>query len=293
MNPIGLPQSGGADIELEGRDVSLTSLGRVLWPSASFTKGQMLDYYLRVAPALLPHLEGRPLTLGRFPGGVDAPGFAQTECRGRPAWRPVRAMRLRSGEERRFCLADDKASLAWLANQSAIELHTFLARGPRLEQATSVAFDLDPGRGRGLLDCCRVAVRLREVLDTSGLASYVKTTGSRGLHVLVPLGEPDGYDRTKSFARERAGQLTERHPKEVTAASLDSSRPGRVFIDWSRNDERQTLIAPYSLRSSELPRVSTPVAWEEIESAVNDEDHARLLFMPEEVLARVERHGDL
>ena len=282
-----------AGLELEGHRLSLTNLDRVLWPATDFTKGQMIDYYLRVAPALLPHLEGRPLTLGRFPAGVDRRGFAQTECRGHPPWMATRTVRLASGEKRRFCLVDGPASLAWVSNQSAVELHTFLARGPRLERPAAVAYDLDPGPGRGLLDCCRVALALREALAAYGLLAVVKASGSRGLHVLVPISETHGYDQTKAFARRVARQLAELKPDEVVADVRGSSRAGRVFVDWLRNDERQTLVAPYSLRSSDQPRVSAPVSWDEVEATIRKGDPDRLLLGPEQLIRRLERDGDL
>src|SRR4051794_7385435 len=213
-------------------DVALTSLDRVLWPRAGFTKGDMVGYYERVAPALLPHIADRALTLGRFPRGIDEPGFAQTECRGRPGWMATRAIRLRDGRVREYCVVNDARSLRWVANQSAIELHPFLARGEHHDEPTHVVFDLDPGPAAGTADCCRVALRLREVL---GLESFVKTSGSVGLHVLVPLNTPHAYDETKAFARDVAAGLAAEDPGRVTDR-VRADRAGRVLIDCLGND---------------------------------------------------------
>lgn len=257
----------------------LTSLDKVLWPETGFTKGDLVDYYRRVAPALLPHVAGRPLTLGRFPGGVDGPGFAQTECRGRPEWMATMPLRLRSGELREFCVVNDLPSLLWVANQNAIELHVFIWRGERPDEAPAVLFDLDPEPGSGLLDCCRVALRLRESLDALGLASLAKTTGSTGLHVHVPLGAGHGFDATRAFARELADRLRPDHPG--------------VAVDWRRNHPRMSAIAAYSLRAMDRPAAAAPVWWEEVEAALAAGEPEGLVLAPEAVVERVERLGDL
>jgi bifunctional non-homologous end joining protein LigD len=280
------------ELELEGRRVRLTNLDKVLWPEAGFTKREMIDYYLRVSPALLPHVAGHALTLGRFPDGVDGPGFAQTECRGRPTWMRAAALPLRRGEIRRYCLADGPASLAWIANQGAIELHAFAASVEQPERPTAVLFDLDPGPGAGLLDCCAVALRLRSELERQGLVSLPKTSGGFGLHVYVPLGRVHGWDETKAFARAVAGRLATEHPEQVTETARRSLRAGRVLIDWLQNDRTRTTAVAYSLRTMDVPRVSTPVGWEELEGAVRAGTARKLSFSPEDVLERLERLGD-
>jgi bifunctional non-homologous end joining protein LigD len=288
-------RSAGAEsaaVEIDGRRVALTSLTRVLWPASGFTKKDMIAYYRRVAPALLPHIERRPLTLGRFPAGVEGPGFAQTECRGRPEWLKVREIRIRSGEVRRYCVAGDVASLVWIANQSAIELHTFLSCGSRLDRPAAVAFDLDPGPGAGILDCCRVATWLRDALARISLEAWPKTSGSRGLHVLVPIAGRHTYSETKAFARAMAGKLATDKPARVTDSSR-AAREGRVLVDWLQNSRMRTTVAPYSLRSTDLPTVSTPVRWEEVEAALAGRSPEALVFSPDEVVRRIERHGDL
>jgi bifunctional non-homologous end joining protein LigD len=270
-------------------EVALTSLDRVLWPRAAFTKGDMVEYYDRVAPALLPHIAGRALTLGRFPGGVDARGFAQTECRGRPEWMATRPVRLRDGRIREHCVVSDARSLRWVANQSAIELHPFLSRGERLDLPTHLSLDLDPGPGAGILDCARVALRVRGMLAEMNLVSFVKTSGSLGLHVLVPLNAGHPYARTKPFARELAARLSAEDPARVTDRTPRSGRAGRVLVDWLGNDASRTTIAPYSLRAMDFPTASTPITWEEVERA--REPH-ELWFLAGDVLGRIESIGD-
>lgn len=267
---------------------ALSSLDRVLWPATGFTKGQMLDYYAGVAPALLPHLADRPLTLGRFPGGVDRPGFAQTECRGRPEWMETVAIRLRNGRVRRFCLARDLPSLLWIANLGTIELHVFLGRARALHQPTAVLFDLDPEPPAGLADAARVALLLRAWLAQRQLAAVVKSSGGDGLHVLVGLNCPHSYAQTRAFARRAARELAAEHPEVAAGATRRSERAGRVLIDWAQNSERRSFAAPYSLRAADVPSVSAPLRWEEVESGSDG-----LRFGPEQTLARVERLGDL
>jgi bifunctional non-homologous end joining protein LigD len=288
-------RGGGRELELDvdGRRVRLTSLDKVLWPRTGFTKGEMVDYYRRIAPALLPHLAGRPLTLGRFPDGVEGPGFAQTECRGRPDWLATRPLRLRSGETRRFCLVEDVAALLWVANLGTIELHPYLGAGPDGEQAVLALFDLDPGPFAGLLAAARVALRLRDSLAARGLTSFAKTSGASGLHVVVPLNEPYPYEAVSAFAARIAGALEAAHPGEVSQAARRSARAGRVLVDWRQNHPRRSTIAPYSLRSTPWPLVSAPVDWAEIEAAVAAAAPAALAFSPAAVLDRAERLGDL
>jgi bifunctional non-homologous end joining protein LigD len=267
------------EVDIAGRRLRLTSLDKVLWPATGFTKGEMIDYYRRVAPALVPHLAGRPLTLGRFPDGVDGPGFAQTECRGRPEWMRTAPLTLRSGEIRSYCVVDDEASLVWVANLGTIELHPYLARGETPEQPTLVALDIDPSPPGGLVDSCRASLRLRDALAEDGLAAFPKTSGAAGLHVYVPLNSPLGYDETRAFARGLAERLAGELPD------------GRARVDWRQNAPRRSTVAPYSLRAMDRPSVSTPVSWEEVEEVARDRREPA--FAPAEVLARVDRDGDL
>jgi bifunctional non-homologous end joining protein LigD len=271
---------------------ALTSLDRVLWPATGFTKGDMLAYYEAIAPVLLPHLAGRPLTLGRFPSGVEGPGFATTECRGRPGWVRTLAVPLRSGEVREQCVVDDLASLLWVANLGSIELHAFPARD-RLEEPAFVVLDLDPGPGTGLADCCRVALRLRAALGEAGLRGFAKTSGGLGLHVYVPLAVGHDFRESKAFARSLAARLAQERPQAVTDRRDRSARMGRVLVDWVPNGPRALTVTPYSLRAADLPAVSTPVSWGEVEEAGSSDHVERLHFGPAETLERTRTAGDL
>lgn len=292
MNLTALVEPGG-ELEVEGRRLTLSSLDKVLWPATGFTKGELLDYYARVAPALLPHLAGRALTLGRFPDGVEGRGFAQVECRGRPAWLRTRALRLRDATLRRYCVVGDLPSLLWVANLDTIELHPFLFRGTRASGPDAVVFDVDPGPGAGFAECCETGLRLREVLAAQGLAVFAKSSGSRGLHLYLPLGRPHGWQAAKRFARATAERLAAERPGAVTAAPTRASRVGKVFVDWLQNDPRRSTIAPYSLRATDRPAASTPLSWEEVEWSRSERDERLLDLAPAEVIARVERHADL
>ena len=288
-----LPDAGSAQLEIEGRRLRLSSLDKVMWPAAGFSKGRMVEYYLRAAPALVPHVAGRAMTLGRFPDGVERPGFAQTECRGRPDWMATHPLRLRTGEVRRYCGIRDAASLAWVANLGTVELHHFLAPADRPHHPGVVAFDLDPGEGAALSDCCRVALQLRVALEAAGLDGFAKTSGSRGLHVYVPVDASNSYDRTRAFARGLARRLATELPQLVTDAAARPARRGRVLVDWAQNHPRRSMVAAYSLRAADWPTVSTPVGWNEIAGAADSSDPAALVFLAGDVIDRLDRVGDL
>jgi bifunctional non-homologous end joining protein LigD len=272
---------------------ALTSLERMLWPAAGFTKGDMLAYYEAIAPVLLPHLAGRPLTLGRFPAGVDGPGFATTECRGRPDWVRTVTVPLHSGELREQCVVDDLPSLLWAVNLGSIELHAFPSAGRSLEEPAFVVFDLDPGPGTGLAECSRVALWLRETFADDKLQGFCKTSGGRGLHVYVPLAPGHSFDESKAFARSLAVRLAGARPDLVTAGREMSTRAGRVLIDWIPNGPRSLTVTPYSLRAADLPSVSTPVRWDEVESAASVNGDDGMTFSPRDVLERASAMGDL
>jgi bifunctional non-homologous end joining protein LigD len=259
---------------------------KVLWPLVGFTKGQLLHYYEHVAPVLVAHLRDRPLTLGRFPDGIESRGFAQLECRGRPAWMRTAAVQLRDGRVRRLCLVDGLESLRWIANLNTIELHVFLGTASSLSQPTGVLFDLDPEPPAGFADASRVALRLRERLSALGLTAVVKTTGGSGLHVLAPLNSAHSYSQTRAFARRVAADLAASDERIASSAARRSTRRGQVLVDWAQNNERRTMVAPYSLRAADVPLVSAPVLWSELEAG------EQLWFGPREVLERVERIGD-
>ena len=280
-------------VEVEGRRLALTNLDKVLWPAVGRTKGWLLEYYTRIAPVLLPHLSERPLTLRRFPDGVEGPSWHQNECRGEPDWFHVFRTTGRGGRQLRFCVVDDLASLLWLANQAVIELHPFqwLLEAPR--QPNVLVFDLDPGPPADVVECARVALLLRDLLDDLGLISYPKTSGSLGLHVHAPLGQPHQGDQVKAFARTVAEALAQRYPDQVVAAMKKTTRRGRVFVDWLQNDPTRQTVVPYSLRGAPVPTVATPVSWEEVEQAVANGRPEALTFLAEHVLERVNGQGDL
>ena len=283
------------EVEVDGRAVRLTNLGKVLWPEAGFTKGHMIDYYSRAAPVLLRHLAGRPLTLARFPDGVDGPWWDQTSCPRPPSW--LRTLPVASPTPgkpgRNYCLVDDLAGLLWVANLAAVELHPLLACAPDLDRPTSVVFDLDPGPPAGLLDAAAVAVEVKGALEGLGLRALVKTSGWTGLHVHVPLNTPVRYEATRAFARAIAGALAHRHPDRVVVRTERALRPGKVFIDWSQNHAHRSTAGVYSLRAQSFPAVSTPLTWEEVEAALAGADEQRLVFDAPRALERVQRFGDL
>jgi bifunctional non-homologous end joining protein LigD len=274
-------------VEIEGRRVRLTNLDKVLWPEAKRTKAWLIEYYTRIAPVLLPHLEGRPLTMRRFPDGVDGVSWHQNECRGEPEWFHVLETEGKGGRILRFCVVDDLPSLIWVANQGTLEVHPFQWRVEAPRRPTALVFDLDPGAPAGLRECARVAVRLRDLLDELGLVSFPKTSGSLGLHLHVPLGKPHDGDQVKRFARAVAEAVAQAHPDEAIAEVDKLRRAGKVFLDWLQNDATRQTVAPYSLRGLPWPTVAAPVTWGEVESGDT------LTFLGEDVLARVERDGDL
>ena len=281
------------ELEIGGRRVALTSLDKVLWPAAGFTKRELVEYYAAIAPVLVPHLAERPLTLGRFPQGVDGRGFAQNECRGRPDWVATAELRLRSGERRRYCVVNDSASLLWVANQNTIELHPYLARRDRPDEPTAVVFDLDPAPPADVIACCQVALLLRDELARARLEASVKTSGAEGLHAYVPLNAVHTYAETKAFARSLAARLAAEHPDRIVSTQRRSARGGKVLVDWLQNDPMRSTVAAYSLRATSWPLVSTPVTFEEVEQALASRRPELLTFEPAKVVERVERFGDL
>lgn len=282
-------------VDIEGRSLRLSNLDKVLWPETGFTKGQMIDYYIRSAPVLLPHVADRPLTLARFPDGVDGPGWYQTDCPHPPPWVPTLPVPSPGGRGRGrdYCLVNDLPALVWVANLGSVELHPLLSCRDDLRTPTMVIFDLDPGPPARLLDCAAVALLLRDVLGGLGLVSCPKTSGSWGMHVCVPLNSPVGYDETKAFARAVASLLTARHPDRVIARSDRAARAGLVFVDWGQNHANKSTAGVYSLRAQPHPLVSAPLSWDEVDAAVASGDEAALLFDAGRVLDRIDRRGDL
>ena len=279
------------EVEVEGRRLSLSNLDKVMYPATGFTKGQLIDYYTRVAPVLLPHLRDRPLTLKRYPNGVEGGHFYEKQCPShRPEWVRSEPVEL-SSKTIHFCVCDDLPTLVWLANLADLELHPSLSKVPDVERPTVMAFDLDPGPPAGIAECCEVALILRDALGRIGLECFPKTSGSKGIQVYVPLNV-DGVDYdhgTKPLSQALARHLEAEHPKLIVSTQKKELRKGKVLIDWSQNDEHKTTVSVYSLRARERPTVSTPLDWDELEAG----DAGALVFEAGDVLERVEKRGDL
>ena len=275
--------------------MKLSNLDKILYPAAGFTKGQVIDYYARIAPVLLPQFAGRALTMKRYPDGVDADYFYEKNApKHRPDW--VKTAPVWSRHNKRtidFILADDLPTLIWLANLASIELHPSLALAKDVATPTTMVFDLDPGPPANIVQCAQVGFWLREIFEHFGLQSSAKTSGSKGLQIYVPLNTPVSYEQTKSFAHALARLLEQEHRELVVSEMKKEVRTGKVFIDWSQNDEHKTTIGVYSLRARERPTVSTPVKWEEVEHALKKRDASLLVFEAPQVLNRVQKMGDL
>jgi bifunctional non-homologous end joining protein LigD len=284
-----------AEVEVQGRTLKLSNRDKVLYPHAGFTKGQIVDYYAAVAPVLLPQLAGRPLTMKRYPEGVEGEYFYEKRCpKSRPQWvktAPVWSDRAKAPID--YCLVEDLPTLIWAANLAAIELHPSLSVAPDMETPTSMVFDLDPGAPAAQRECCKVALLIRDLLGELGLETFVKTSGSKGIQVYVPLNRPLSYEQSKPFARAVAQLLEQRNPRLVVSRMTKSLRAGKVLIDWSQNDPHKTTVSVYSLRAREHPTISTPLQWEEVERAARRRGEVQLSVEPQGLLERVEKHGDL
>ena len=282
-------------IEIEGKQLKLSNLDKVLYPAVGFTKGQVIYYYVRIAPVLIPHLEGRPLTLKRYPEGVDGIFFYEKSCpKHRPDWVQTAPIWSHGRNDYiQFCLAQDIPTLVWAANLADLELHTSLSRAVRIEQPTMMVFDLDPGAPADIVLCCQVAFWLKEIFDRFRLQAFAKTSGSKGLQIYVPLNTPVTYDDTKGLSHAMARLLEQEHPDLVVSEMKKTLRVGKVFVDWSQNDEHKTTINVYSLRAKERPTVSTPVTWQEVEKCLKKKDANLLVFDSKQVLARIEKMGDI
>ncbi|MBV9354933.1 MAG: DNA ligase D, partial [Chloroflexi bacterium] len=283
-----LPE-GALLIGTEGRELKITNWDKVLYPATGFTKGELIAYYARAASVVIPHLRDRPLTLKRYPNGVDAPYFYEKQS---PSHRPEWIETARIGDID-YTLAQDRPTLIWLANLADLELHTSLSLAQRIERPTMLVFDLDPGPPAGMLECCEVGLVLRGLFEQLGLESLAKTSGSKGLQVYVPLNTALDYATTKPFAKRVAEVLEQRMPELVVSRMTKKLRPGKVLVDWSQNDEHKTTATVYSLRARERPTVSTPVSWEEVATCREQRDEGLLTFEAHELLERAERHGDL
>jgi bifunctional non-homologous end joining protein LigD len=281
------------EVTVAGRRLQFSNLQKVFYPEAGFTKQQVIDYYRDIAPALLPHLKNRPLTLKRYPGGVTGEFFYEKRCPGyRPPWLKIAPVQTAS-DTISFCLANDLPSLLWAANLAVLELHTSLSLARDPDTPTLLVFDLDPGPPAGLIACAEVALWLRDFLAGLRLQAFPKTSGSKGLQIYVPLNTPTTYLETKTFAHTLARRLEQQHPDKVLSVMKKHLRAGKVFVDWSQNDRHKTTVCVYSLRAREQPTVSAPVTWDEVRSAWRRHNPAPLTIDSAAVLKRVAKHGDL
>jgi bifunctional non-homologous end joining protein LigD len=284
-------------VEVAGRRLPLTNLAKVLYPEAGFTKGAVIDYYSRIAPVVLPHLADRPLTVKRYPNGVDAPFFFEKNAsRATPDW--VRRVRLPSPGSTKdretidYLVVEELATLVWLGNQAALELHTPQWRVPEAGAPYTdvLVLDLDPGEPATIAECCEVALALRDLTAADGLTLFAKTSGSTGMQVSAPIVTDDPGAPSR-YARGLAQHLEQERPDLVVSRMTKALRPSKVLVDWSQNNPAKTTVAPYSLRARTAPTVSTPVTWDEVESGRSDP--AALRFTAEQVLERVAASGDL
>lgn len=283
-----------ATLEVEGRKVDVSNLEKVFYPKTGFTKGEVIDYYIRIAPVLLPHLKQRAVSLKRYPDGVEGFFFYEKNApEHRPKWVKTTPVAKSDDSIINYCVLNDLPSLVWAANIANLELHTFLHRAGSINKPTALAFDLDPGPPADILLCGKVGLRLKAIFDKLGLESFPKTSGSKGMQVYLPLNTPVTYEKTKAFALEIAQLLERELPKEIVSKMQKSLRRGKVFIDWSQNDDKKTTANVYTLRAKDNPTVSTPVTWEEVAKAVKKKDAKLLTFDSKAVIKRVAKLGDL
>ena len=289
-------QSAKQTLRIGERDVPVSNLDKVLFPEAKFTKGQLIDYYIRVSRWLLPHLDNRPVTLKRYPDGVTGEFFYEKDApRFTPAWvKTFPVPRRAGGRAIRYILVNDLETLAWAANLANIELHPFLHRVPKLDQPTSVVFDLDPGEGTDVLTCARVAFVLKDALEKLGLQSFAKVSGSKGIQVYAPLNTAVTYEATRPFAQGLAMTLEREFPDLVVSEMAKHLRAGKVFIDWSQNSDFKTTVGVYSLRAKrQTPFASMPVSWDELRAAMEAKESHSLYWQPDAAIQRLEKIGDL
>ena len=282
-------------VEIEGKHLTLSNLDKVLYPAVGFTKGEVIDYFVRIAPVLLPHLEGRPLTLKRYPNGVGGMFFYEKNCpEHRPEWvQTVPIWSRGNNKTMNYCTVGDVATLVWAANLADLELHTSLSVAKQMQRPSFIVFDLDPGPPADIVLCCQVGLWIRDIFAQLGLQSFAKTSGSKGLQLYVPLNTAVTYEETKPFAHEMARLLERQHPDKIVSDMKKALRNGKVLVDWSQNDDSKTTVCVYSLRAKDRPTVSTPVDWKEVEQCLKKGDPNLLVFTSDQVLERVKKNGDL
>ncbi len=283
-----------SQLTIGGRTVDVSNLDKIFYPKTGFTKGQVIEYYINISPYLLPHLKGRPVTLKRYPNGVEGFFFYEKQIpASHPEWVKTTNVKRKDGSEINYCVFDSLPVLVWAANLADLELHTFLHRAPAIETPTLVAFDLDPGPPADMVLCCKVGLLLKDLFDKLDLKSFPKTSGSKGLQVYVPFNTRTTYAKTKAFAHAVADTLQREFPDTVVSKMQKNLRAGKVLVDWSQNDPHKTTVCVYSLRAKDHPTVSTPVAWEEVAAAYKKKSARLLTFEAGDVLKRVKSHGDL
>jgi bifunctional non-homologous end joining protein LigD len=283
-----------ATLDIDGKKVDVSNLDKVFYPKTGFTKGDIIDYYVRISAVLLPHLKNRPISLKRYPDGVEGFYFYEKNAPAhRPKWIKTTRVPKNEGGEINYCVIDGLPALVWAANLADLELHTFLHRAPALQRPTALAFDLDPGPPADIVLCCQVGLWLKAIFDALGMASFPKSSGSKGLQVYVPLNTPVTYDKTKSFSLAVAQLLERKFPRMIVSKMQKTLRTGKVLVDWSQNDDKKTTVNVYSLRAKDHPTVSTPIDWKEVLETLRKKDPNLLTFESKEVLGRVESMGDL
>lgn len=283
-----------SELVIDGKKLSLSNLNKVLYPKTGFTKQDVIAYYIKIAPYLLPHLKDRALTMKRYPEGVDKFFFYERHCPSyRPSWVKTVQVQSKTQGKIKYCTINNLSTLVWMANLADLELHTSLATAKNPDQPTMIVFDLDPGPPATIYECAEVSLLIRKKLEKLKLKSWIKTSGSKGLQLYIPLNTRIAYDQTKSFAEALAQEMEELYPQKIISRMQKSLRKGKVLIDWSQNDFHKTTVCVYSLRAKETPTVSTPVTWKEVEKVVKTKKVEPLFFTPEEVLKRIKRFGDL
>lgn len=286
--------SARQQLRVQGKEIGISNLEKVFYPKTGFTKADVIDYYIKIAPVLLPHLKGRAVTLKRYPDGVTGEFFYEKQCPSHaPSWIKTTPVKKSDGSLIHYCVLGDLPSLVWAAGIANLELHPFLHRSKAITRPASLVFDLDPGPPAGIIQCCRVGLWICDLLGALGLECMAKTSGSKGLQLCLPLNTAVHYDRSKAFAHAVARTLEARFPEAVVSDMKKSLRKGKVLIDWSQNDDTKTTVGVYSLRAKDTPTVSTPVTWDEVEHALKKRKAALLSFDFKQVLKRVDRLGDL
>lgn len=280
-------------VKINGKHLQLTNLQKVYYPKTGLTKAGVIDYYRQVAVCILPHLKDRPLTLKRYPDGVDEDFFYQKECPShKPEWLKT-SHEMNGTEGPNFCLVNNLPDLVWVANTAAIEMHPLLSRADDLNKPTSIVFDLDPGQGMNILDCAKVALKMKNFFDQLDMKCFPKTSGSKGMHLWVPLNTDVTFDDTKTFARQVARTFEKKFPDLIISKMTKSLRKNKIFIDWSQNDSHKTTVCVYSLRAKETPTVSTPLKWKEVKHAADSGNSQNLAFEKNQVIERINKFGDI